>query len=143
MATVDKAYLKCAAIGLAIILSLGAGLALAAEIQYLSARQAKVVIDDNSDNPEFVILDVRTVKEFTQGHIAGAVLLDFLDPEFVSGLKRLDRSKTYLIYCRSGNRSGQTLKLINGMGFQRVYHLKHGIIDWQKEKLPLVKPRNI
>ena len=143
MATVNKAPLKSAVIGLAIMLGLGAGLALAAEIQYLSARQAKVVIDENSNNPEFVILDVRTPKEFTQGHIAGAVLLDFRSAEFVSGLKRLDRTKSYLIYCRSGNRSGQTLKLIDSMRFQRVYHLKHGIIDWQKEKLPLVKPSNM
>ena len=143
MATVNKAHLKWAAIGLAIMLSLGAALALAAEIEYLSARQAKMVIDDNRDNAEFVILDVRTVKEFTQGHIAGAVLFDFRNPDFVNGLKRLDRSKTYLIYCRSGNRSGQTLKLIDSMRFQRVYHLKHGIIDWQKEKLPLVKPSNM
>jgi rhodanese-related sulfurtransferase len=140
MATVNKAHLKWATIGLVILLTLGAGLALAAKVEYLSARQAKLVIDDNSNNPEFVILDVRTPKEFTQGHIAGAVLLDFRNPEFISGLKRLDRSKTYLIYCRSGNRSGQALKLIDSMDFQRVYHLKHGIIDWQKEKLPLVKP---
>ena len=140
MATINKANLKWATIGFAIMLTLGAGLSLAAKIEYLSARQAKVVIDDNSDNPEFVILDVRTPKEFTQGHIAGAVLLDFRNPDFVSGLKRLDRSKTYLIYCRSGNRSGQALRLIDSMGFQRIYHLKRGIIDWQKEKLPLVKP---
>jgi rhodanese-related sulfurtransferase len=142
MVIANKAHLKWVAIGLAIMLTLGARLALATEIQYLSARQAKVLIDDNSNrsNSEFVILDVRTPKEFTQGHIAGAVLLDFRNPKFVSGLKRLDRSKTYLIYCRSGNRSGQTLKLIESMDFRKVYHLKHGIIDWQKEKLPLAKP---
>ena len=143
MATAYKAQLKRATIGLALILTLGAGLALAAEIEYLSARQAKVVIDKNSDNPQFVVLDVRTPKEFTQGHIAGAVLLDFYSPEFANGLKRLDRSKTYLIYCRSGNRSGKTLKLIDGMGFQKVYHLKHGIIDWRNKKLPLVKSSSI
>ena len=136
----NRAYLKWAVILLAMLLTLGAGLALAAEIRQLSARQAKVLIDDNNANPKFVILDVRTPREFTQGHIAGSVLLDFRDPKFVSGLKRLDRYKTYLIYCRSGNRSGQTLKLIDGMGFQKIYHLKNGIIDWQREGLPLARP---
>ena len=139
MAGINKARLKWAAIGLAIILTFVTGLALAAEIQRLSARQAKVLIDANNNNPKFVILDVRTPKEFSQGHIAGAVSLDYHNPKFVSGLKRLDTSKTYLIYCRSGNRSGRTLRLIDKMGFQKVYHLEHGIIGWQKEKLPLVK----
>ncbi len=140
MAIVNRAELKWAVISLTIVSMLGIGLAVAAEIQYLSARQAKLLIDENSDNSKFVILDVRTPREFAQGHLAGALLLDFRDPKFQSGLKRLDRSKSYLIYCRSGNRSGQTLKLIDGMGFQRIYHLKNGIIEWQREGLPLSIP---
>jgi len=104
----------------------------------LSARQAETLLARNSDNPEFVVLDIRTPKEYAQGHIPRAVLLDYYDPSFKAGLQRLDRDKIYFIYCRSGNRSGRTLKLIESLGFKKIYHLDNGIIDWLRQKLPVV-----
>lgn len=109
------------------------------DIHPLAALEAKAVIEKQVGNPDFVILDVRTPKEFKQGHIARAIMLDYHSAGFITGLQKLDKSKTYLIYCRTGNRSGRTLKMIEKMDFQTIYHLKHGIVDWQAQKLPLVK----
>jgi rhodanese-related sulfurtransferase len=107
-------------------------------VHNLSALEAKALIDRNTGLADFVILDLRTPKEFANGHIAGAVILDYYNPEFQERVNKLDRSKRYLIYCRTGNRSGHALKLIDTMGFKSVYHLKDGIVDWKRRKLPLV-----
>ena len=106
----------------------------------ISSKEASALIEKHMGNSDFVILDIRTPGEYQSGHIDNSIMIDFYSKTFAAEVSRLDKEKTYLIYCRSGNRSGQTLKLIDSMGFQRVYHLKHGIIDWQKERLPLVKP---
>lgn len=105
----------------------------------VDARQALHLIETNRDNPRFVILDIRTPGEFKQGHIRQATLLDYYHSEFKAGLERLDRDTTYLIYCRSGNRSGRTLAMIESMGFTKIYHLQSGIREWVKEGLPLVR----
>jgi rhodanese-related sulfurtransferase len=87
---------------------------------------------------EFTLLDIRTKPEFEQGHISEAVMLDFYAPDFVEKLKQLDREGHYLIYCRSGNRTGQTIILMDHLGFKHVAHLKNGIISWVKAGFTLV-----
>lgn len=129
---------RLALAGLAIVLALGGSLALAADIHNISAAEAQTLIQSNQNNPQFIILDVRTPAEYRQGHIAGAQLLDYKSPRFSEGLKRLDKTKTYLVYCRTGNRSGRALGLMTSMGFGRIYHLSHGITDWAAHKLPVV-----
>jgi len=108
----------------------------------LTARQAAGLISTHRNDKRFVILDVRTPVEFKAGHIKGAVLLDYYDSDFVQKLKRLDRAKTYLLYCRSGSRSSRTLHLIKDMGFTSIYHLQKGILSWRRAALPLVKLEN-
>ena len=71
----------------------------------ITAEEAFTLIQANQQNPEFVIIDVRTPEEFTDGHIENAINLDFRSDGFRNEIERLDRDKTYLIYCRSGNRS--------------------------------------
>ena len=129
----------CVLVSLAALWFLGCSHTRVADVHQLSALEAKTLIDHNRGKADFVILDLRTPKEFTNGHIAGAVMLDYYSPGFQKGLQQLDKSKRYLIYCRTGNRSGRTLKLIDQMGFKSVYHLKDGIVDWNRQKLPLVK----
>lgn len=133
-------YIKLLSTGLLAVL-LTASLVAARQnpIDHLTARQTADLIARHDGDSQFVILDVRTPPEFKAGHIRGAVLMDFYGAGFTETLKRLDRSKTYLFYCRSGNRSGQTMAFIENMGFKKLYHLKNGIIDWRREGLPLVK----
>lgn len=126
-------------LGLALLLAIGCGLARAADIHNLSALQAQSLIQENQGNAAFIILDVRTPAEYGQGHIAGARLLDYRSAQFSAGLEGLDKSKTYFVYCRTGNRSGRALQMMESLGFGQIYHLKAGIMDWASQKLPLVK----
>lgn len=103
----------------------------------LSPHQFKSMLDRHRGDADVVLLDIRTPAEFRNGHIHGARLVDYYDRNFVTTLKSLDRQKTYLVYCRSGNRSGKSLKLFDQLGFQHVYHLKSGWVGWTREKYPV------
>ncbi|MBC8083983.1 MAG: rhodanese-like domain-containing protein [Hymenobacter sp.] len=67
-----------------------------------------------------VLLDVRTPAEFATGHLKGARNLDFRAPGFGDQVSRLDKSQTYVLYCASGNRSGQTTVLMEETGFKKI-----------------------
>ncbi len=94
------------------------------------SQQTVDVIHALQDDPEFVLLDIRTPAEVEAGHISGAVNLDFYDPAFRDDLAALDRDKVYLIYCRTGNRSGQAYSIMKELGFERVYDMGGGITQW-------------
>lgn len=79
--------------------------------------------------PDAVLLDVRTKPEFASGTIPGSLNLDFMSPAFRTEVAKLDKSKTYFVFCRSGNRSGQACKLMYQMGFD-VRNLVGGIGEW-------------
>jgi len=85
-----------------------------------------------------ITLDVRTPGEFNEGHIEGALLVDFQSGNFENEIASLDKSKTYAVYCRSGNRSGQAVKVMSDAGFTDLYNLDGGVIDWASAGLPLV-----
>ena len=87
--------------------------------------------------PDLVVLDIRTPKEFGEGHIAGALNIDYYDDKFKQNLSQLDKTKTYLVHCRSGGRSGRSLKLFEELGFENIIHLDGGIKAWKSEGLPL------
>lgn len=72
---------------------------------------------------ETVVLDVRTPEEFAGGHLPGAQLLDFSGGEFAEALPSLDPEAEYVVYCRSGNRSGQAVALMENAGFAHVTNL--------------------
>ncbi len=85
-----------------------------------------------------VILDVRTPGEFMTGHIQGAQNIDFEGGSFESQIESLDKNGTYAVYCRSGNRSGQAVKVMQDASFKNIYNLDGGVIDWANSGLPLV-----
>ena len=78
-----------------------------------------------------VLLDVRTPAEFASGHISGATNIDFESGNFENEIATLDKSKSYAVYCRSGNRSGQATALMAKDGFKSIFNLDGGIINWQ------------
>ncbi len=51
----------------------------------------------------------------------------------------LDKNATYAVYCRSGNRSGQAVKVMQDAGFTNVFNMNGGVIDWANAGLPLVR----
>lgn len=83
-------------------------------------------------NAGATVIDIRTPAEIREGKIAGASEMDCFAPNFGERLSALDHSKTYLLYCRSGNRSGQVLHIMDTLGFTEVYDLAGGIGEWVK-----------
>jgi rhodanese-related sulfurtransferase len=78
-----------------------------------------------------VMLDVRSEDECDQGIIEGSINIDFhKGQEFIDAVAALDKNKNYYIYCRSGARSGKTCEIMNELGFENVYNLLGGIIEW-------------
>jgi thioredoxin 1 len=78
-----------------------------------------------------VLLDVRTPEEYKAGHLKNAVLLDYNAGVFDSSFQKLDKEKTYLIYCRSGKRSDNAATKMKQAGFKKIYQLKDGITGWK------------
>ena len=88
--------------------------------------------------PGTILVDVRTPQEFAQGYIGGAVNIDFRSDQFSNEIGKLDREKTILIYCRSGNRTQAASTIMEQMGFRSIGVLKGGIVEWgNKGKLIL------
>ena len=108
-------------------------------VEDVTAQEAFTLIQENQNNPDFIILDVRTPEEFADGHIEKAINMDFYSDTFRNELNDLDKSKAYLLHCRSGNRSGNTLKIMKELNFMKIYHMTGGSIEWQAEELPMVK----
>lgn len=78
-----------------------------------------------------VVLDVRTPGEVASGYIAGTQFFaDFNGSNFDTELDGLDKNKTYLVYCRSGNRSSKACQKMIDKGFKNVYNLESGITGW-------------
>jgi rhodanese-related sulfurtransferase len=86
---------------------------------------------------DLVVLDVRTPEEFAAGHLDGAVQVDFYDEDFTEQLAALDPDVPYLVYCQSGNRSGQTLGIMDELGFSSAVDVDGGIVAWQGAGLPV------
>ncbi|MGA2108887.1 MAG: rhodanese-like domain-containing protein [Syntrophorhabdales bacterium] len=134
--------------GMTVLLSLLAPLASPAEPQAPAAqfteatvqpREAFALIQKNKDNPQFVVLDVRTPDEFGSGHIDGAINIDYNTGGFKTLVSELDKTRTYLVYCRTGRRSGGATKVMKDLGFVSIVRMKGDIRGWQSEGLPLVK----
>ena len=86
-----------------------------------------------------IVLDVRTPMEFAEGHLENAVNIDFQSGSFESDIAALDKNATYAVYCRSGNRSGQAVKVMSDLGFTDLYDLDGGVIDWVSAGKTIVK----
>jgi phage shock protein E len=81
-----------------------------------------------------VVLDVRTPEEVAEGTIPGSLNYNFNAPEFKEQLAALDKSQPYLVYCRSGKRSGKTIEMMKEMGFLRLYEMKAGFPAYAEYK---------
>ena len=102
----------------------------------IKSKQASGILKKHKD---VVILDIRTEKEYTAGHIQKAKWLDYYQDDFKAKLATLDRKKPYLVHCASGGRSGKSMQLFRDLGFTRVYHMNDGFRGWEKAKLPAEK----
>ncbi len=95
----------------------------------VSSKEFKDKLDDDN----VVVVDVRTKKEHEKSKIPGSILIDIMQNDFRDKVSKLDKEKTYLVYCRSGSRSRHAVKIMQEEGINNIYHLKHGFIDWEYE----------
>ena len=99
------------------------------------AKAAEVLASD----PSIVVLDVRTPEEFAEGHIKGALNIDFNGDDFEKKIAELDPAKPYLLHCAAGGRSGQALPLFEKLKFNQLYHLSSGFGGWVADGQPVEK----
>ena len=96
--------------------------------QNISVPQFKEMMNKE----DIIILDVRTVEETSTKTIDGAITIDVLDAIFENEIHKLDKSKTYLVYCRSGRRSVKACNIMADSGFKNLYNLIGGYIAWSE-----------
>ena len=108
-------------------------------VRKVTPEEASELIRERGTDPDFIILDVRTPDEYAKGHLDSAVNMDYYEDSFRKEIEELDRKKSYLLYCHSGNRSGKTLDLMRELDFREVYDIRGGIRAWRQKDLPLVK----
>ena len=92
----------------------------------VAAAEALALLTNHLGEAKWVFLDVRTPAEYASRHIRTAVNVDFYSAAFESELNRLDKAKSYLVYCASGNRSRQASEIMRRFGFLQVYNLLTG-----------------
>ncbi len=126
-------------VSLVIGVVLTSGCVQAQRIEDITPQAVFTLIQDNQNNPDFVIIDVRTPEEFAEEHIENAINVDFRSETFRDELNKLDKNKTYLVYCRSGGRSGSALEIMKELNFREVYNMLGGINVWKSEGLPTTK----
>ena len=112
-------------------------------IKDISAFEANDLVNENLDNPDFAILDLRTAVEFKRGHIKNAINLDYYLDTFEAELQKIDKFKTYLVYCKTGNRSDLAMDLFRKFEFSDIYHLSDGIVEWKDEGYEIAKPAKV
>ena len=90
-----------------------------------------------STNRTVVVLEVRTPREFAEGHIKGATNVNFNADKFSAEIGKLDRGQSYLVHCAAGGRSTKSLEVFQKLGFKSIYHLDGGLKAWQDAGQPV------
>lgn len=87
-----------------------------------------------------VVIDIRTQEEYDAGHLAAVNMrIDYYAPDFKDQLAKLDKKAKYLLYCRTGHRTGVTLGIMKNMGFTDIHDIDGGITAWIAAGWPVVK----
>ena len=108
------------------------------KIENVDASTFKKMIDEKNPGPYnqaiMDLIDLRTDDELkNKGFIKGAAQIDFLSKDAEGVIAKLDKKKTYLVYCAGGGRSGDCAELMQKMGFSHVVNLEKGFDDWKKK----------
>ena len=108
------------------------------KIENVDAATFKKYIDEKKG----LLIDLRTDDELkNKGMIKGATQIDFLAKDAEQKILKLDKKKTYLIYCAGGGRSGDCAELMEKQGFAHIVNLEKGIEGWKKSGFETVTPQ--
>ncbi len=100
----------------------------------LDVEHFKAALEKN----DALLIDVRTPKEFAEGHIEAAANVDWNGGNFMQDLSGIDKTEPVLLYCGSGNRSGKAMEALKKAGFTDVKHLEGGFQEWEKQGEPVI-----
>lgn len=84
-----------------------------------------------AEMPGSQLIDVRTPREFEQGHIEGAQMINYKDRSFKTGIDKLDKSQAVFVYCQAGGRSKSACEIMEKAGFTKIYELEGGYGNWK------------
>jgi len=88
-----------------------------------------------ANDPNAIILDVRTPEECSEGMIPGAININiFKGQGFIYAVEELDPNKNFYVYCKAGGRSAQACSIMNELGIKNAYNLMGGFMNWEGEK---------
>jgi len=88
-----------------------------------------------------LVVDVRPVADFSQGHIINAVNLPMNGFQNQLGQLKKHQDKPIIVSCRSGAQSSQACRQLRGAGYTEVYNLKGGMLAWQNANLPVTRKK--
>ncbi len=107
------------------------------QFQVIPSKEVQKLLEKEKT---ITILDVRTPGEFKAGHLKGAVNINIASRDFATRIERLEKgNKTYLVYCRTKNRSSRALRYMLQKGFDNIYLMSDGFSGWSKNRLPIQK----
>ncbi len=99
----------------------------ATTFQNISAKEMEQMMEQKN----VTIIDVRTDAEYKQGHLPHAKLMNIMGFSFTKEAEKLDKTKTYIVYCRSGQRSVRACNALAKLGVENLYNLSDGLSTWQ------------
>jgi rhodanese-related sulfurtransferase len=100
-----------------------------AQIKEVTAETVKKTL---ATEKNWVVLDVRTPEEFSQGHIPGAVNINLYQNDAMDKIAKLNKNDKYIVYCRTRNRSGVVAEHMVKNGFKTVHQMVDGIGGWNQ-----------
>lgn len=114
-------------------------IAFSIENKSISANDFLNLAKNEDVKTEVLLLDVRTVAEYGDGHIPGAINIPVAElPDTLAKLN--DKSQQIVVYCRSGKRAGRAINFLAEQGYQNLVHLEGDYSAWEKQGLPIEKP---
>ncbi|PIF02785.1 MAG: hypothetical protein CR965_00020 [Paludibacter sp.] len=106
-------------------------------LQKITSVEAQKLLEKDAS---IVVIDVRTPGEFNAGHVASAKNINISDRNFQKNITQLkDDNTTYMVYCRTKNRSGVAVKFMLQQGFKNLYQITDGFAGWSRNQLPIKK----
>ncbi|MEN6293255.1 MAG: rhodanese-like domain-containing protein [Methanobacterium sp.] len=109
------------------------------EFEEIEPKEVFTILEKHRNDPDFVILDVRTPEEYDDGHIENAYLLTFKSGSFENELGKMDKNKKYFVYCRTGRKSRKAVELMKKRGYMEAHSIIGGVDKWKRNRLPVEK----
>lgn len=106
-------------------------------LKNINATEFKKLVDAGNG----ITLDVRAPEEIADGYINNASIVNYYDEDFEKKINLIPKDKEIYIYCKSGGRSSEAAEILQKNGFNRIYQLENGIIEWEEMGYPLVKTK--